>query len=45
MLHHILNELSAGNMLQNIAFYSLLVLLIWVVAVQFKQHPGKFRIR
>jgi hypothetical protein len=41
----ILQQLSAGSILQNIAFYALMVLMIGVVTTQFKQHlhkiPGK----
>jgi len=45
IIHFILNELSAGNLLQNIGFYTLLALLVWIVVVQFKQHSGRFRTR
>jgi len=45
IIHFIMNELSAGNFLQNVGVYTLLVLLIWIVAVQFKQQSGKYRIR
>jgi hypothetical protein len=44
-IQFILNELSAGNLLQNIGVYTLLVLLAWIVAVQFKQQSGKYRTR
>lgn len=40
----ILRELSAGNFIQNIGFYTLIVLLVWVVAVQLKQLPQKYRV-
>ena len=45
IFHFILNELSAGNLLQNIGVYTLLALLAWIVAVQFKQHSGRYRTR
>ena len=32
----ILNQLSAGNALQNVGFYTLMILLIWIVSVQFR---------
>ncbi|MDR3693347.1 hypothetical protein [Mucilaginibacter sp.] len=45
IFHFILNELSAGNLPQNIGVYTLLVLLVWIVVVQFKQQSGKYRTR
>ena len=45
IIHFILNELSAGNLFQNIGVYTLLVLLAWIVAVQFKQLAAKYRTR
>jgi len=45
VFHFILKELSAGSLLQNIGVYTLLVLLVWVVAVQFKQHSARYRTR
>jgi hypothetical protein len=40
----ILRQLSAGNLIQNIGFYTLLVLFAWVLAVQFKQISQKYRV-
>lgn len=40
-LHFISDYFSVGNMLQNIAFYSLLLLMIWVIIVQLKMRPYK----
>ncbi len=40
----ILRELSAGNFVQNLGFYTLLVLLIWILIVQFKQVSQKYRL-
>ena len=45
IIQFILSELSAGNLLQNIGVYTLLILLAWVVAVQLKQQSGKYRTR
>jgi hypothetical protein len=44
IFHFILDELSAGNIIQNLGFYTLFTLLIWVVLVQFKQKAGKYRV-
>jgi hypothetical protein len=35
-LRFITDQLSVGNKLQNIAFYSTLTLMLWVVIVQLK---------
>jgi len=40
----ILRQLSAGNFFQNLGFYTLLVLLVWIFAVQFKQLSQKYRV-
>ena len=40
----ILRELSAGNFVQNIGFYTLLVLLIWIVVVQFNKISQKYQV-
>ena len=40
----ILRQFSAGNFIQNIGFYTLLVLLVWIFAVQFKQLSQKYRV-
>ncbi|BAU53003.1 hypothetical protein [Mucilaginibacter gotjawali] len=45
IFHFILKELSAGNLLQNIGVYTLLVLLAWIVIIQFKQQDAKYRTR
>jgi hypothetical protein len=45
IIQFILSELSAGNLLQNIGVYTLLILLAWVVSVQLKQQSGKYRTR
>ncbi len=41
-IHFILDELSAGSFAQNIGFYTLFVLLAWIVVVQIKYKSGKF---
>jgi len=38
-----LRQLSAGNFIQNIGFYTLLVLFAWIFAIQFKQLSQKYR--
>jgi hypothetical protein len=35
-LQYVINELSVGNWAQNLAFYTLLSLLGWVISVQIK---------
>jgi hypothetical protein len=40
----IFRQLSAGNFIQNIGFYTLLVLLVWIIAVQFNKASGKYKI-
>ncbi len=35
-LHFIDHSLSVGNRLQNIAFYAILLLMIWVIIIQLK---------
>ena len=40
----ILRELSAGNLIQNIGFYTLVALLVWILAVQFKHVSQKYRV-
>jgi len=40
----ILRQLSAGNLIQNIGFYTLLVLFAWVLTVQLKQISQKYRV-
>lgn len=40
----ILRQLSAGNFVQNIGFYTLLVLLIWVFVVQFSEISQKYQV-
>ncbi len=44
VIHFILNELSAGTFLQNIAFYALLILLTGVVVSQFRQFFHKYKV-
>jgi hypothetical protein len=43
-VHFISGELSTGNFLQNLGFYTLLILLAWIIVVQFRQKAGRFRI-
>jgi hypothetical protein len=40
----ILRQLSAGNLFQNIGFYTLLALFAWIFTVQFKQISQKYRV-
>ncbi len=44
VIRFILNKLSAGNFFQNIGFYTLILLIAWVVLVQFKQRSERYRI-
>ena len=44
VLDFVLREMSAGNFIQNIGFYTLLVLLIWIFAVQFNGVSRKYRV-
>ena len=37
-------QISAGSFLQNLAFYSLIVLFIGMVSSQFRQHLQKYKI-
>ena len=43
-MRFILNELSAGSFSQNLGFYTIAVLLVWIIIVQFKQKTGKYKI-
>jgi len=43
-IRFISGELSTGNVLQNIGFYTLLILLAWVIIVQFKQKAERFHV-
>jgi hypothetical protein len=47
MLNHairfILGELSAGDFSQNLGFYTLLILIAWIIFSQFKQKSGRYR--
>jgi hypothetical protein len=40
----ILKELSAGNFIQNIGFYTVLVLLAWIITTQFSEISHKYRV-
>ncbi|SIQ69003.1 hypothetical protein SAMN05421821_103183 [Mucilaginibacter lappiensis] len=40
-LHFIDHSFSVGNKLQNIAFYAILLLMIWVIIVQLKTKQRK----
>jgi hypothetical protein len=44
VVNFIFKELSAGNFFQNLGIYTLLVLLAWIVSVQFKQHSEKYKV-
>jgi hypothetical protein len=44
LIRFISGELSTGNFLQNIGFYTSLILLAWVIKVQFKQKAERFRV-
>lgn len=37
-----LNELSAGNALQNVGFYTLMILLVWIISVQFNHRAERY---
>jgi hypothetical protein len=43
-LQFIFNEFSVGNFTQNIGFYTLLSLIIWIVVFQFQHKSRKFRV-
>ena len=40
----VLDELSVGSVSQNIGFYTLLILLAWIVVVQIKYKSGEVRV-
>jgi hypothetical protein len=42
-LNLILHQLSAGNALQNVAFYSCTFILVWMVHFQFRHPSGRFK--
>jgi len=42
--YFILQELSAGSFSQNVGFYTLISLLIWIIVVQFKYRSRKYRV-
>jgi hypothetical protein len=42
--HFILKEISAGTFWQNLAFYTLLALLVIVAAIQLKEKSNKYRV-
>jgi hypothetical protein len=44
ILGFVLRELSAGNFIQNIGFYTLLAVLIWILAVQLNEVSQKYRV-
>jgi len=43
-IRFILNQLSAGGFSQNLGFYKIAILLLWIIIVQFKQKSGKYKI-
>jgi len=44
IFHILLSQFSAGSLVQNLGFYTLFALLIWIVSVQFKERAGKYKI-
>ena len=44
ILNLMVRQLSAGSFLQNLAFYSLIILFIGMVSSQFRQHPHKYKV-
>jgi hypothetical protein len=40
----IFRQLSAGNFIQNIGFYTLLVLVVWILAVQLNEVSQKYKV-
>ena len=42
-LYLILHQLSAGNLFQNVAFYSCAIVLAWMVRGQFKHPSGRYK--
>ena len=44
ILNLAVRQLSAGSFLQNVALYSLIILLIGMVSSQFRQHLHKYKI-
>jgi hypothetical protein len=44
ILDFIYRELSAGDFIQNIGFYTLLALFVWIFAVQFSEILNKYRV-
>ncbi len=44
ILDFVARELSVGDLIQNIGFYTLLALLVWIFAVQFSEILDKYRV-
>lgn len=44
ILNFTARQLSAGSFLQNLAFYSLIILLVGMVSSQFRQHLHKYKV-
>ncbi|MGF7038646.1 hypothetical protein M2273_001887 [Mucilaginibacter lappiensis] len=37
----ITNQFSVGNKLQNLAFYTMLILMLWIIVIQIKAKQNK----
>lgn len=43
IFERLFRELSAGNFIQNLGFYTLIVLLAWILVVLFKLNTSKYK--
>jgi hypothetical protein len=44
ILRFIADEFSAGGFFQNVGFYTVAVLFVWIITAQFKEKSSRYRV-